>query len=103
MRERLAAWREDIAEDRGDLVGYDAVSGPVGANVPEPPEIRMRYAARCRSQEAARQVGEEVEALYLCGPSGGGGVSCRVREVIGVASGLMPAGVAHLHVKTFEA
>lgn len=103
VRERLGAWRRDIDEDRGDLVGYDAVSGPAGAEVPEPPEIRMRYAARCRSEEAARQVAEEVEALYLCGPSGGGGVSCRAREVIGVASGLMPAGAAHLHVTLFEA
>jgi hypothetical protein len=38
----------------------------------------------------AEQVGQEVEALYLNGPAGGGGVTMSVREVVAVASALIP-------------
>jgi hypothetical protein len=89
---RLAACNGEIDEHRGELIGYDSVAGQTGRDSPEPPEIRMRYAARCRTRDAAARVAEEVEGLYLCGPSGGGGVTGRIREVIGIASGLMPSG-----------
>lgn len=89
---RLAAWKGEINEHRGELIGYDSVAGPTGSDGPEPPEIRMRYAARCRTRDTAARVAEEVEGLYLCGPFGGGGVTGRIREVIGIASGLMPSG-----------
>ncbi|HRD86533.1 MAG TPA: ABC transporter substrate-binding protein, partial [Rubrivivax sp.] len=35
-------------------------------------------------------IGREVEALYLNGPAGGGGVTTSVREVLAVASTLVP-------------
>ena len=59
----------------------------------------MRFAARCRTPEAAQRVAEEVEGPYLCGPSGGGGVACRTREVVAIASGTLPA---HAVRATFE-
>lgn len=103
VAERLAPLGDEIDEHRGDLIGYDAVTGLPDAQAPEPPEIRMRYAARCRSREGAQQVAEEVEGLYLCGPSGGGGATTRIREVIGVASGLLTATEAPTSVQIFEA
>jgi hypothetical protein len=39
-------------------------------------------------------VGQEVEALYLNGPAAGGGVTQSVREVIAVASALVPRDAA---------
>ena len=72
-----------------DLVnGGDAVG--LGGTA-EPGEVRLRVAARCADQEAAQRVGEEVESLYLCGPAGGGGVSRAQREIVAVASTLLPA------------
>ena len=78
-----------ILEHRIDLIGYDAVSVEPPEGAGEPTEVRMRFAARCETSEAAQRVTEEVEGLYLCGPSGGGGVACRTREVIAIASGLI--------------
>ena len=40
----------------------------------QPYEVRLRFAARAKSADIARLVGEEVEALYTNGPAGGGGV-----------------------------
>jgi hypothetical protein len=54
-------------------------------------DIRLRYTARCTSADTARMVGEEVESLYLCGPAGGGGVTKSTREIIAIASTLIPA------------
>jgi septum formation inhibitor MinC len=47
-------------------------------------------AVRCPSRALAELVGQEVEALYLNGPAGGGGVTQSVREVIAAASALIP-------------
>ncbi len=55
-------------------------------------DIRLRYTARCADADAARKIGEEVEALYLCGPAAGGGVTKSVREIIAIASTLIPSG-----------
>lgn len=80
-----------ILEHRVDLIGHDAVLRGRPGGAVEPAEVRMRFAARCGAAEAARRVTEEVEGLYLCGPSGGGGVACRTREVVATASGLLPS------------
>lgn len=100
---RLAPHGGEIDEHRGELIGYDSVSGAVTRDRPEPPEIRMRYAARCRTRDTAARVAEEVEGLYLCGPSGGGGVTGRIREVIGIASGLLPAALVSQSFHMVEA
>ena len=38
---------------------------------------------------------QEVEALYISGPAAGGGVTQSVREVIAVASALIPRAVVN--------
>ena len=52
--------------------------------------MRLRVAVRCATRAQAELVGQEVEALYLTGPAGGGGVTQSVREVIAAASALIP-------------
>jgi hypothetical protein len=42
--------------------------------------------------EAVR-IGNEVETLYTCGPSGGGGATKSAREVVAVRSTLLPAAL----------
>ncbi|TAH59929.1 MAG: ABC transporter substrate-binding protein, partial [Gottschalkiaceae bacterium] len=52
--------------------------------------VRLRVAARTKSRENAIQVGNEVETLYTNGPSGGGGATKSVSEIISVVSILIP-------------
>ena len=91
VKARLGDLGGDITETRGELIGHDSVLGALAEAAPEPREVRMRFAARCRSEDVALRVAEEVEGLYLSGPSGGGGVECRTREIVAIASGLLPA------------
>jgi hypothetical protein len=50
----------------------------------------VRLAVRTATRAQAELVGQEVEALYLNGPAGGGGVTQSVREVVAAASALIP-------------
>ncbi len=77
-------------ERRAELVGVDAMHGPRLGGDREPYEVRLRLALRCGSPDQAQLIGQEVEALYLNGPAGGGGVTQTVREVIAAASVLVP-------------
>lgn len=90
VQARLAPMGAAIREARGELIGVNSVWPDARAGVGTP-EVRMRYAARCDSAETARRVSQEVEGLYLAGPAGGGGVTGSQREVLAIASTLMPA------------
>ena len=67
-----------------------------------PYEVRARLAVRCASREQAEQVGQEVEALYVNGPAAGGGVTQSVREVVAVASALVPREAVQPRVQVME-
>jgi hypothetical protein len=89
-------------DHRADLIGVDAMHGPgLGADR-VPYEVRVRLAVRCATQAQAERVGQEVEALYLNGPAAGGGVTQSVREVIAVASALVPRDAAAQAVTVME-
>ncbi|MCZ4254194.1 DUF1446 domain-containing protein [Sulfitobacter sp. G21635-S1] len=90
VRDRLAHISGALLEQRGELIGVNSVLPTTSASAC-PAEVRMRYAARCPDAQTARAVGEEVEGLYLAGPAGGGGVTKGIREVLAIASTLMPA------------
>lgn len=90
VRDRLAQMPGSMIEERGELIGLNSVWPSMTSNQ-HTTEVRMRYAARCRDAQSAQAVGEEVEGLYLAGPAGGGGVTKSVREVLAIASTLMPA------------
>jgi Acyclic terpene utilisation family protein AtuA len=77
-------------EHRAELIGVNAMHGPQLGTDREPYEVRVRLAVRCATRAQAEAVGHEVEALYLNGPAGGGGVTQSVREVIAAASALVP-------------
>ena len=77
-------------EQRAELIGVNAMHGPGLGAEREPYEVRLRLAVRSATRAQAERVGQEVEALYLNGPAGGGGVTQSVREVVAVASALIP-------------
>jgi hypothetical protein len=89
-------------EQRSELIGVDAMHGTHLGGDRNPYEVRARLAVRCTTREQAEQVGQEVEALYLNGPAGGGGVTQSVREVIAAASALVPREAARTAVQILE-
>lgn len=85
---RLELMGVKLQDIRAELIGMDSLHGP--RSHVEPWEVRLRVAARCEERSEAVRVGNEVETLYTNGPSGGGGASKSVRQVVAVASLLLP-------------
>lgn len=85
---RLELMGVKMQDIRAELIGMDSLHGPRSSV--EPWEVRLRVAARCEDRHEAVRVGNEVETLYTNGPSGGGGASKSVRQVVAVASLLLP-------------
>ncbi|MDO7896876.1 acyclic terpene utilization AtuA family protein [Pseudomonas citrulli] len=90
--ERLKLTGVAYEEIRAELIGVDALHGcELGSRAGgEPWEVRLRVAARCTDRAEAVRIGNEVETLYTNGPYGGGGASKSVRQVVAVASLLLP-------------
>ena len=102
LERRLQRLGLDAQEHRAELIGVNAMHGPERGQDCEPYEVRVRLAARAPSRAAAERIGQEVEALYLNGPAGGGGVTMSTREVIAVASALMPREAVRPHCRILE-
>ncbi|WEX14069.1 DUF1446 domain-containing protein [Pseudomonas sp. G11] len=94
---RLELMGVKMQEVRAELIGLDSLHGPRGSV--EPWEVRLRVAARCEERSEAVRVGNEVETLYTNGPSGGGGASKSVRQVVAVASLLLPRNAVNPRIE----
>ncbi|WP_024508735.1 acyclic terpene utilization AtuA family protein [Bradyrhizobium sp. ARR65] len=100
VRERLKLTGVAASELRFDLIGVDSLHGPqVSAHANEPYEVRIRVTGRTESLREAVRIGNEVETLYTNGPAGGGGAWKSAREVVAVASVLLPRGLAKPQVR----
>lgn len=80
LRQRLARLLPDVTL-RADIVGLVSVFGDSEGRalalrhaVDPTPDLRVMVAAEVASPEQGRLLIEEVEALYVAGPAGGGGV-----------------------------
>lgn len=89
VRERLKMRGFTYPEIRVDYIGMSSLHG-MGEGRPEPYEVRLRIAARSSDRKAAQAVGFEMRTLHVNGPSGGGGGTNALREVMGVKSVLLP-------------
>ncbi|MFC6907036.1 acyclic terpene utilization AtuA family protein [Halalkalicoccus tibetensis] len=88
VRKRL----EDIPWDElhVDHIGRDSLHGDRGRNHDqEPYEVRLRVAAKCPTQSAAKRVAREVQTLYTNGPAGGGGATMKTQKIVGIVSTLI--------------
>jgi len=95
VRERLKLTGVAASELRFELIGVDALHGPqVSAHASEPYEVRVRVAGRTENLREALRIGNEVETLYTNGPAAGGGVFKSARDVVAVASVLLPRELA---------
>ena len=92
-------------EIRYDMIGmnslyHDDISSQI--NKYTPVEVRLRVAARVKNMEQAQMVGNEVEALYTNGPSGGGGAVKSIKDIISIASILVQVHHFHIRVEVLE-
>src|SRR5437763_5103493 len=99
VRERLKLTGVAASELRFDLIGVDALHGAnLAACGNEPYEVRVRVAGRTENLREAVRIGNEVETLYTNGPAAGGGVFKSARDVVAVASVLLPRELARPQV-----
>jgi hypothetical protein len=103
VRERLKLTGVQASELRFDLIGIDSLHGPqISAHANEPYEVRVRVAGRTENLREATRIGNEVETLYTNGPAGGGGAFKFARDVVAVASVLLPRELARPQVQFVE-
>lgn len=95
LKKRFEVTKLNLEETRYDLVGVNSLYGnEISRNINKvttPTEVRLRVSGRSTNYYDARRVGEEVEALYTNGPFGGGGVDKTVKNIVSIASILVPA------------
>jgi hypothetical protein len=104
VRERLKLTGVASNELRFDLIGIDSLHGArVSAHGNEPYEVRVRVTGRTENLREAVRIGNEVETLYTNGPAGGGGAWKSARDVVAVASVLLPRELAKPQVRFVEA
>ena len=100
VRERLKLTNVAASELRFELVGVDSLHGPeISARAGEPYEVRVRVSGRTENLHEAIRIGNEVETLYTNGPAAGGGAWKSARDVVAVASVLLPRELAKPQVR----
>ena len=103
VRERLSLTGVQMIESRFDLIGADSLHGPRLSNRGLPYEVRLRVTGRTESLAEAVLIGNEVETLYTNGPAGGGGAFKAAREIVAVASVLVPEDLVSPTMTMFNA
>ena len=93
--------KSQFDEIQVDYIGQNSVF-PTSEFKYQNSEVRLRIAAKAKTQAEAALVGEEVEALYTNGPAGGGGVRKYVNEVIGIVSVLVDRNKVQPQVTIFQ-
>ena len=93
LEERFKIVGLQAEELRIDFLGLNAIHGAMSpTNQPEPYEIAVRVAARCKTREEAFKVGREVDGMAVSGVAMTGKRvphQDRTREIIGVWSSLV--------------
>jgi hypothetical protein len=100
VRERLKLTNVAASELRFELIGVESLHGAeISAQANEPYEVRVRVAGRTENLREAVRIGNEVETLYTNGPAAGGGAWKSARDVVAVASVLLPRAQAKPQVR----
>jgi hypothetical protein len=103
VRERLNLTGVQTTEARFDIIGVDSLHGATLPRGLEPYGVRIRVVGRTDSMAEAVRIGNEVETLYTNGPAGGGGAWKSAREVVAIASVLLPRAFAKPAIHYLEA
>ena len=100
VRERLKLTGVASSELRFELIGVNSLhGGEMSGRANEPYEVRVRVAGRTENLREAVRIGNEVETLYTNGPAAGGGAWKSARDVVAVASVLLPRELAKPQVR----
>jgi hypothetical protein len=100
VRERLKLTGVAVSELRFELIGVDSLHGAnLAAKANEPYEVRVRVTGRTENLREAARIGNEVETLYTNGPAAGGGAFKSARDVVAVASVLLPRELARPSIR----
>jgi len=100
VAERL---RGQFQELRVDILGMTSLhTRPMSGGDYHPYEVRLRIAGRSADRQKAALIGEEVEALWTNGPTGGGGARKETREQIGIVSCLLAREKVRPQVTVFD-
>jgi hypothetical protein len=106
IRRRFEVIDLDLKESRFDFIGVNSLFGASRSASARPDEdycdVRLRVAGRTATEDEARMVGREVEALYTNGPAGGGGARAYVRQVVSIASVLIPESEVEEEITYFD-
>lgn len=103
IKHRLEPWRDKIKEAKYDIIGINSLHGDLtSSGAVQTGECRVRVAIRTTDRETAKIAGNEVEALYTNGPSGGGGARKYVREIISIASIFIPEEDIEISTEVWE-
>lgn len=102
VKKRFELLGYEYDEMRFDIIGVNSLYKPNLSEhiVPEfaPIETRIRVAVRTKDRSLADKVVKEVEALYVNGPSAGGGASGKVTPIVSVASIFVPESETKLSI-----
>lgn len=94
IKKRLDIIGCEVDELRIDYLGYNSLYKDQIAQTLNPShifgEVRLRVSGRTKTREMAQLIANEVEALYTNGPSGGGGATQSVKEVVAIGSIFVP-------------
>lgn len=93
IEKRIEFRKLTFEEIKYDYIGFNSlydssISSKISSN--NHSEVRLRVAVRTKNKEAAKKIVDEVETLYTNGPSGGGGVTKKIEEVISICSIFVP-------------
>lgn len=81
-----------------EFLGYNATR-PWDEPNDQPNEVCLRIGAHTLEETAAKTLCQEIEALYLNGPAGGGGATARYAPSVGIVSTLIP--ISSVETKVF--
>lgn len=98
---RLDRLGVEYTERRVDYVGYNSLYGDkIGAALAGDHcgEIRLHIAVRTKDRRNAVMVSNEGDSIYTNGPTGGGGATMKVSEIISVFSYFIPHSDIKVHV-----
>jgi hypothetical protein len=108
IEERIRMRQLDL-HHRADVIGtvsaFDSDRGDLRADFTsdEPGDFRVRFAFGGTSQRAVEQAVQEVNALYCCGPAGGGGVRQSVKPRVRTISHMVPRELVRAGYRFAEA
>jgi hypothetical protein len=89
LRERMDKVHGCRDAIRYDLIGVNALHGGVIATNAEPADVRVRAAMRSDDRQICEVLLHEMEALWIAGPAGGGGVRGQITPSVSTQSVLL--------------